>query len=79
MRAFLQKHPVLYPISIVDVYAPPAGFDPPRGLPMTYLVDPQGVVAEQYLGPVTAQDIERDIAAAGGPAVPMEDGPAAAT
>ncbi|TKS54632.1 TlpA family protein disulfide reductase [Luteimonas yindakuii] len=72
MRAFLQKHPVLYPISIVDVYAPPAGFDPPRGLPMTYLIDPDGVVAEQYLGPVTAHDIERDIAAAGGPAVPAE-------
>lgn len=69
MRAFLQKHPVLYPISIVDVYAPPPGFEPPRGLPMTYLVDPDGRVVEQYLGPVTAADIERDIAAAGGPAV----------
>ena len=74
MRAFLQKHPVLYPISIVDVYAPPAGFDPPRGLPMTYLVDPEGVVAKQYLGPVTAHDIERDIAAAGGPPVPDDAG-----
>lgn len=77
MRAFLQEHPVLYPVSIVDVYAPPPGFDPPRGLPMTYLLDPDGRVVEKYLGPVTAADIERDIAAAGGPAMPSGEDAAA--
>ncbi len=67
MREFLESHPVVYPIAIVDVYDPPADFETPRGLPMTYLVAPDGTVAERFLGPVTAADIERVIAAAGGP------------
>ncbi len=35
---------------------------------MTYLIAPDGKVAKQFLGPVTAHDIETAIAAAGGPA-----------
>jgi thiol-disulfide isomerase/thioredoxin len=69
MKAFLQKHPVVYPVAIVDVYAPPADFATPRGLPMTYLIAPDGKVAKQFLGPVTAKDIDAAIAAAGGPKV----------
>lgn len=68
MRAFLEKHPVSYPIAIVDVADPPAAFDTPRGLPMTYLIAPDGRVAEKFLGPVTAEEIEHAIANAGGPA-----------
>ena len=67
MKAFLLKHPVVYPVAIVDVYAPPADFDTPRGLPMTYLIAPDGKVAKQFLGPVTAKDVDAAIAAAGGP------------
>ena len=67
MQAFLAKHPVVYPIAILDVYAPPADFATPRGLPTTYLIAPDGKVAKQFLGPVTARDIESAIAAAGGP------------
>jgi acylphosphatase len=37
LRAFLVKHPVVYPMALVDVYNPPADFDTPRGLPFTYL------------------------------------------
>lgn len=79
MREFLAAHPVVYPIAIVDVYAPPADFDTPRGLPMTYLVAPDGTVARQFLGPVTAHQIEEAIAAAGGPAPgdPVRPGEAA--
>ena len=65
MREFLDSHPVVYPIAIVDVYDPPADFATPRGLPMTYLIAPDGKVAERFLGPVTAADIEQVIAAAG--------------
>jgi thiol-disulfide isomerase/thioredoxin len=72
LRAFLEKHPVVYPVAIVDVYDPPADFATPRGLPMTYLIAPDGKVAKQFLGPVSARDIEDAIAAAGGPA--MEPG-----
>jgi len=67
MAAFLKVHPVVYPIAIIDVYSPPADFASPRGLPMSYLIAPDGTVAKQFLGPVTAQDIEAAIASAGGP------------
>lgn len=63
MRAFLKKRPVTYPVAIVDTYEPPADFDTPRGLPMTVLIAPDGRVARQVLGPVTAKSIEEAIAA----------------
>ena len=69
MRAFLDKHPVVYPIAVLDVTAPPEDFDTPRGLPMTYLIAPDGRVAHKVLGPVTAREIEEAIAKAGGPAL----------
>lgn len=68
MQAFLKEHPVVYPIAIVDTFNPPADFDTPRGLPMTYLIGPDGKVVDKVLGPVTAQSIEAAIAKAGGPA-----------
>jgi thiol-disulfide isomerase/thioredoxin len=67
MRAFLKTHPVVYPVALLDVYAPPKDFATPRGLPTTYLIAPDGKVAKHFLGPVTAKDIEDAIAAAGGP------------
>ena len=66
MRDFLKTRPVVYPIVLLDVYNPPADFATPRGLPMTYLLTPEGKVAKQFLGPVTAHGIEAAIAAAGG-------------
>lgn len=68
MKAFLEEHPVVYPVAILDVYDPPADFATPRGLPMTYLIAPDGKVARQFLGPVTAKEIETAIANNGGPA-----------
>lgn len=65
LQAFLTEHPVVYPIAIVDVYDPPKDFETPRGLPMTYLIAPDGKVAKRFLGPVTAKEIESAIAAAG--------------
>ena len=67
LQAFMTKHPVVYPIALVDVYNPPAGFDAPRGLPFTYLIGPDGAVVKKYTGPVSARMLEEDIAAAGGP------------
>lgn len=58
MQAFLKDHPVSYPVAILDPYQPPQDFATPRGLPMTYLIGPDGKVAKQFLGPVTARDIE---------------------
>ena len=69
LRAFLVKHPVVYPMALIDVYNPPADFDTPRGLPFTYLIGPDGAVVKKYTGPVSARMLEEDIAAAGGPTV----------
>ena len=67
MRAFLQEHPVVYPVALIDVYNPPADFDTPRGLPLTYLIAPDGRIARKYTGPVSARMLEEGIAEAGGP------------
>lgn len=67
IRAFLNKHPVVYPIAIVDTFDPPKSFATPRGLPTTYLIAPDGRVAKKFMGPITAAEIEGAIAAAGGP------------
>ncbi|AMU99582.1 MULTISPECIES: TlpA family protein disulfide reductase [Xanthomonas] len=65
MQAFLKDHPVSYPIAILDPYQPPQDFATPRGLPMTYLIGPDGKVAKQFLGPVTARDIEAAVGITG--------------
>lgn len=61
MREFLESRPVSYPIAIVDVYAPPPAFEVPRGMPMTYLLDPHGRIAHRWLGPVTRAEIELQV------------------
>ena len=58
MVDFLKHHVVQYPIAVLDVYNPPADFDTPRGLPMTYLIAPDGKVAKKFLGPVTTADLD---------------------
>ena len=58
MRAFLKQRPVRYPIALVDTYDPPADFPTPRGLPMTYVIAPDGRVAREFMGPVTRADLE---------------------
>ena len=77
LRAFLAKQPVVYPIAIIDMNDPPADFDSPRGLPVSYLIAPDGRVVERFLGPVTAVQLETAIAAAGGPALPTTPATAA--
>ena len=67
MRAFLAKQPVVYPIAIIDVTAPPASFEAPRGLPLTFLIAPDGKLAAEFMGPVNAKILEEAIAKAGGP------------
>src|SRR5690606_8869949 len=62
---FLEKHPVDYPIAQLDVEAPPADFDIPRGLPTTYLIAPDGSVAKRFLGPIKEKDLVEAIKAAG--------------
>ena len=70
MEAFLKQHVISYPIAVVDVYKPPADFDIPKGLPMTYLIAPDGKVARQFLGPVGSADLAAAIAAHAQAAVP---------
>jgi thiol-disulfide isomerase/thioredoxin len=58
MEAFLKEHPISYPISLVDVYKGLPDFPIPRGLPMTYVIAPDGKVAKQFLGPVDMSVLE---------------------
>ncbi len=67
MRAFLKKRPVNYPIAIVDTYDPPADFPTPRGLPMTYIIAPDGKIAKEFMGPVTGADLAAVIDAQAAP------------
>ena len=55
MEAFLKQHPVSYPIALMDVYEGLPDFPIPKGLPMTYVIAPDGKVAKQFLGPVDMQ------------------------
>lgn len=59
--AFLKKHPVRYPVAQVDVYNPPKAFPAPRGLPTTYLIAPDGQVAQRYVGPLDLVRLSRAI------------------
>lgn len=59
MDAFLKVIPINYPMAILDVYNPPADFDTPVGLPLTYVIAPDGKVASKFLGPVTLADLEK--------------------
>lgn len=65
MEAFLKEHPMSYPMAIIDTFNPPADFDTPRGLPMTYLIAPDGKVAKQFLGPTTSEELTKMIEVAG--------------
>lgn len=66
MQAFLEERPVSYPVIILDPYVPPKDFATPRGLPVTYLIAPDGKVTRQFVGPVDARQIEQAVAEAGG-------------
>ncbi|MGB8634312.1 MAG: TlpA disulfide reductase family protein [Rhodanobacteraceae bacterium] len=59
VEAFLKKHPVAYPIALVDPFKPPADFDTPRGLPTTYIIAPDGSVSTKHVGPITAVDLAK--------------------
>ena len=61
LRRFLGQHAVSYPIAAVDVYAPPAAFSVPKGLPTTHLIAPDGSLRESFIGPVTRADLEKMI------------------
>ena len=62
IRKFLKENPVSYPVAQVDTTEPPKDFDSPRGLPMTYLIAPDGTIAEKYLGPITSEMLSQAIA-----------------
>lgn len=64
MKTFLAKRTVSYPIAIVDVYAPPKDFPAPKGLPMTWVIGPDGEEVKRFLGPVTRKDLEQLVDAA---------------
>jgi thiol-disulfide isomerase/thioredoxin len=63
IRAFLRKHPVSYPVAQVPLDKPPQDFDAPLGLPTTWLIAPDGRVAQRFMGPVDGAKLGAAIAA----------------
>ncbi|MEO5560631.1 MAG: TlpA disulfide reductase family protein [Dokdonella sp.] len=61
--AFAKAHPVSYPLALLDIYKLPEDFGAPRSLPTTYVIAPDGSIAKTILGPITATDLEKAIAA----------------
>jgi thiol-disulfide isomerase/thioredoxin len=53
IRAFLEKHPVSFPVAQVTMDKPLKDFDQPLGLPTTWLIGPDGKVAKHFTGPIT--------------------------
>jgi thiol-disulfide isomerase/thioredoxin len=60
---FLRKRPTGFPVAQVDPVDPPRDFSAPLGLPNTYVIAPDGRVAREFLGPVTARDLAAVITA----------------
>lgn len=61
IKAFLAKHPVVYPVAQVTLDKPVKDFDEPLGLPTTYLIAPDGTVAAHFLGPIDAAKLDAAI------------------
>lgn len=57
--AFVRAHPVSYPLAQGDLDHPPKDFEVPRGLPITYVIAPDGTVRKKFTGPITGDDLER--------------------
>ncbi len=58
---FLVEYPASYPILLVDVYNPPEALGAPMALPTSYLIDPDGVLVETWIGPLTGAQVEARI------------------
>lgn len=59
LLAFMKRHPVVYPIAQIDIDDPPRDFDAPRGLPMTYVIAPDGTIAKRFIGPINEKDLAK--------------------
>jgi thiol-disulfide isomerase/thioredoxin len=57
---FADQMMISYPV-VLGNYAMAAQIGPVRGLPMTYLYNPQGKLVAQNMGPLTRADVERFI------------------
>ncbi len=64
VRKYVHKHPVDYPVAYFGMQHALAGIEPPRGLPETYLIAPDGGIAKHFIGPVNAKLLDAAIAAA---------------
>jgi thiol-disulfide isomerase/thioredoxin len=55
--AFLETRPVAFPVAHVNPGVPRDDLRFPRGLPTTQVIAPDGSVAREFVGPVTAREL----------------------
>ncbi|MCK9368228.1 MAG: TlpA family protein disulfide reductase [Metallibacterium scheffleri] len=61
---FMRKHPVSYPVVLIDLESPPTAMPEPQELPSTYLLAPDGKVVKHFIGPIDGAKLDAAIAAA---------------
>jgi thiol-disulfide isomerase/thioredoxin len=61
---FMRKHPVSYPVVLIDLESPPTVLPEPEDLPSTYLVAPDGRVMKHFVGPIDGAKLDAAIAVA---------------
>ncbi len=59
IRAFLDDHPVAYPVAMVAPAEAPAGLPAPQVLPTTFVVGPDGKLVKTWVGPLDMRKLRR--------------------
>ncbi|GLQ88826.1 TlpA family protein disulfide reductase [Dyella flagellata] len=57
IRAFLEKHPLSYPVAQIRMEQPLGDFDRPRLIPTTWVIAPNGKVAKRFVGEVSSAQL----------------------
>jgi thiol-disulfide isomerase/thioredoxin len=61
---FMRKHPVSYPVVLIDLESPPTAMPEPQEFPSTYLLAPDGTLVKHFIGPIDGARLDAAIAAA---------------
>ena len=60
LQAFIERYAIDYPIALVSE-TPLLPFEPLKGLPSTFIVDPEGRLAHRHIGPTDQTRLEETL------------------